>query len=311
MFFPMKNRIKKILIRKKYLTFLLILILFCGCAEAYDNIMVIQSFDVKPYEDVLEGFEETCKCKVKKIVISDSDESTILRKIDTSKPDALLAIGIDALSSIRVINDIPIIYLMVLNPHSILSGEKNITGISMNIPPKKQLEIFKKAMPGIKRIGLLFDPNNSGFFVKRAQDEARKMDVELITKKVDSSKRVPSLLIDMRENVDAIWMLPDITVFSPETIEFLFLFSMENKIPVFTFSKRFIEMGALISLSFDPFDLGKQGGELAREMLSGNGIRNLSGTGVRKVIISINSTIAKKLGITISNEILNDAELIN
>jgi putative ABC transport system substrate-binding protein len=306
----MKNRIKKISMREKYIIFLLILVLFYGFAEASNDILAIQSFDVKPYEYALKGFEYVCNCNVKKIVISKSNESTILKRIDKNNPDLLLAIGMDALSKIKKIKDIPIIYLMILNPRSILSGEENITGVSMNIPPEKQLDIFHKALPEIKKIGLLFDPNNSGFFVKRAQDAAKKMDVELIIKKVDSSKKVPSLLIGMKEEIDAIWMLPDITVFSPETIEFLFIFSFESKIPVFTFSKRFLEMGALISLSFDAFDLGKQGGELAGEVLSGKRIRNLSAAEARKVIISINLKMAKKLGITMSNEILNKAEII-
>jgi putative ABC transport system substrate-binding protein len=197
---------------------------------------------------------------------------------------------------------------MIVNPQSILSGEKNITGVSMNIPPEKQLNIFRKALPDIKKIGVLFDPNNSGFFVKKAQDAAGKMDFELIARKVNSSKKVAPLLISIKEEIDAIWMLPDITVYSPETIEFLFIFAFENKIPVFTFSKKFLEMGALISLSIDPFDLGKQGGELAKEMIPKKAIRDLSGIEARKVIISVNSKIAKKLGITISDEILNNAE---
>lgn len=295
--------------RKYIILIFLHLALICGFAEASNDVLAIQSFGVKPYEDALEGFENTCNCSVRKIVVSESNESAILRRIDRKNPDLLLTIGIDALSSIKNIKDIPIIYLMIPNPHSILSGEKNITGISMNIPPGKQLEIFRKALPDIKKIGILLDPNNSGFFIKKAQNEAGKMNFELIVREIDSSKKAPSALISMKEEIDAIWMLPDITVFSSEeTIEFLFIFAFENKIPVFTFSKKFLELGALISLSIDPFDLGKQCGELANEVIKGKKISNFSVVEARKVIITINSKMAKKLGITISDEILNKAE---
>ena len=272
------------------------------------NAIALVSFDVKPYEDALKGFENTCNCNVERIIISNSKKLNILNEIEGKDPDLLLAIGIDALSKIIKIKDIPIIYLMIPNPQSILSGEENITGVSMNISPEKQLDIFKKALPNIKKIGLLFDPNNSGFFVKRARGEAGNKGIDLIIKEVHSPKTVPPSLIDMKEEIDAIWMLPEITVFSPEMIEFLFIFAFENKIPVFTFSKRFLEMGALISLSTEPFDLGKQGGEMAKRVMYKNKIRNLSGDEARKVIISINSKMAKKLGITISDEILKRVE---
>ncbi|MGA1841165.1 MAG: ABC transporter substrate-binding protein [bacterium] len=298
--------------KKKYIIFVFILLFFCGFSEASYDVLAIQSFDgVEPYEHALEGFKNTCNCNVRKIVASELNESAILRRINRSKPDAILAIGMDALSKVKKIKDIPIIYIMIVNPNSILSGEENVTGINMNIPPGKQLEIFKKALPDIKKIGVIFDPNKLGFFVKKAQNEASKMDFKLIVREVNSSKKVPSSLISMKEEIDAIWMLPDITVFSPETIEFLFIFAFENKIPVFTFSKRFFKMGALMSLSTDPFDSGKQGGELANEVVSRKKIRNLSGVEARKIIISINSKMPKKLGIVISDEILNKAEIIH
>ncbi|MGA1865145.1 MAG: ABC transporter substrate-binding protein [bacterium] len=296
--------------KKKYIIFVvLILLFFSAFSEASYDVLAVQSFDdIEPYEDALKGFKKACNCNVRKIVVSDLNESSILRKINKSKPDALLAIGMDALSKIKKNKNMPIIYLMIVNPKSILSEEENITGINMNIPPGKQLAIFKEALPDIKKIGVLFDPNKLGFFVKKAQNEAKKMDFELIVREIDSSKKAPSALISMKEEIDAIWMLPDTTVYSPETVEFLFIFAFDNKIPVFTFSKRFLEMGALISLSTDPFDLGKQGGELANELVPLKKIRNLSAVEARKIIISINPKTAKKLGITISDEILNKSE---
>lgn len=306
--------------RKKYVIFFFILILFCGLAEASKEIKIIalQSADLKPYDDALKGFKDALKgfknvcgdCNIEKIVIGKKKESKIIERIHKSKPDIILSIGIDALQVVKKIEKIPIIYLMVLNPQSILSGEKNITGVSMDIPPEKQLDIFKKALHKLKRIGLLFDPNNTGPCIKRAQDAAKKLDIELIIRKVDSCKEVPSLLISMKDKIDAFWMLPDETVFCSEIIndlyDFLFQkFSMENKIPIFTFSTQFLEMGGLISLSFDAFDLGMQAGDLAGEILSGKGIRNVPAAEARKVIILTNSKMAEKLRITINNEIFD------
>ena len=89
------------------------------------------------------------------------------------------------------------------------------------------------------------------------------------------------------------------------------LFSIENRIPVFTFSEKFLEMGALISLNIDASDLGKQAGEMAKEILSGKDIRNIPGADARKIVLSINSKAAKKLGITINDEIVNKAIIVH
>ena len=47
------------------------------------------------------------------------------------KPDLILTIGKEVLSRVKKISNIPVIYLMVLNPESIIEcGEKNITGVT-------------------------------------------------------------------------------------------------------------------------------------------------------------------------------------
>jgi len=297
--------------RKKFLILFLLLILFYSPAEASNGVLVVRGLKVKPHEDALKGFKDTCNCSIKELTVSESNYSDILKKIRKINPDMVLAIGVDVLSWVKRIKDIPIVYLMVLNPQSILSGEENITGISMNITPEKQLCLFQKALPDIKKIGLLFDPTNTGHYIKRVKDTAGEIGVKLIIKEVHGPREVPSLLNGMKGEIDAFWMLPDTSVISSETIEFLILFSIENRIPVFTFSEKFLEMGALISLNIDASDLGKQAGEMAKEILSGKDIRNIPGSDARKIVLSINSKVAKKLGITINDEIVNKAIIVH
>ena len=144
----------------------------------------------------------------------------------------------DALSLVKPIENIPVVYLMVLNPQSILSEENNITGVSMNIPQEKQLTALLDALPGTNTIGLLYDPDRTGHLAKKAQDSAKKMGVTLIAKEVHDPKNAPALINDMKDKIDVFWMLPDITVITPETVESLLIFSLENSIPIFTFSER-------------------------------------------------------------------------
>lgn len=289
----------------------LFVILCHGVAESAHEVVAVQSFNIKPYGEALKGFNSVCDCQIKQFVLSEMEGTDVAKAIREAKPDIILAIGTDSLIRVKKIKDIPIVYLMVPNPQNVISEEENITGVSMNIPPHNQLATLKDVLPGIKRVGLLYNPERTGFFVKKARLTANSMGIELLAKEVHSPKDVPALVNNMKGEINAFWMLPDITVITPETAEFLLLFSLENKIPVLTFSDKYVEMGALLSIEVDAFDSGKQAGEMAHKILSGTNIKKVPETDPRKAVLSINLKIAKKLRITISKDIINKARIID
>ena len=201
---------------------------------------------------------------------------------------------------------------MVLNPETMLPGE-NITGVSMNIPQEKQLTTLLKILPNLKNIGLLYDPERTGQLVKNAQDAAGKSGIKLIASEIHSSKDVSSLIINMQEKIDLFWMIPDLTVITPETVEFLLLFSLENQIPLLAFSDKYVELGALLSIGIDPFDIGRQAGEMAKMILAGTEIKNVKQVDARKPVISLNLKIARKLGMNIDadEKLMRKVNIVN
>jgi putative ABC transport system substrate-binding protein len=285
---------------KRIFKILFLLILSPGLAAAGQGIVAIQSIRVKPYEEAYKGFERACHCKVRRIVHSEGKGIDVLEQINRIRPDMVLAIGRDALLRVKKIKDIPVVYVMVLNPQSILSGEKNITGVSMNIPPDKQLMPLLKALPKTKTIGLLYDPKRTGYFVKKARVAALGMGIRLEAKEIHNSRDVPSHIMDMKGKIDVFWMLPDITVVTPETMEFLLLFSFENNIPLLTFSEKYLELGAFMSMGIDAIDMGVQAGQMASKILSGRDVKNIQRVHARKMIVSTNLMIAGKLGINLN-----------
>lgn len=295
----------------KNLFITLLLLIFChGLAEAGQEIVVIQSLRVKPYDEAIEGFKSVCNSKIKRLVVSELERADVVEKISKIRPDIVIAVGMDALSRVKKIKNIPVVYLMVLNPPSILPGNKNITGVSMKIPQEKQLIALLNALPDIKNIGLLYDPDRTGHFVKKAQAAAKKIGIKLIAKEIHSSRDVPSLVMNMKGKIDLFWMLPDLTVVTPETVEFLLLFSLENRVPLLTFSEKYVPLGALMSIGIDAFDMGRQAGEMAKKILSGRDIQNVQRVDARKAVVSINLKVAKKLEITIDKKIISNARII-
>ena len=293
---------------------IVILLLFSciyGLTEARQQVVAIQCVRVAPYEEALKGFESVCDINIKRFVVSELEDSDAIRQINEIRPNIILAIGMGALARVKEIKNIPIIYLMILNPQCILRGEKNITGVSLNIPQDQQLQTLLNALPNTETIGLVYDPDKTGYIVKRIRDAAKKRKIKLVANAIHDSRDVPLLIEHMKGKADIFWMLPDITVITPETIEFLLLFSQENKIPILTFSDKYLELGALISIGIDAFDIGRQAGEMAKEIFSGKGVKNVRPVDARSTIISINLKIAQKLQININEKFIKKSRIVD
>ena len=299
---------------RKNLLIILFVLVNCSIVNA-SEIVSLQSLDIKPYNNALSGFEHACNCDVKRLVVSEMHGMDIVKKIHKEKPEIILAIGIEALKRVGGIENIPVIYLMVLSPESVVAGKDNITGISLYITPQRQLAVIKQALPDVSSIGLLYDPARTGDFVKKARRAAAAEGIELIDNKTHNSKNVPALLKDMKGKIDAFWMLPDLTVITPETVELLLLFSIENGIAVVTFSDNYLEMGALMSLNIDPHDIGKQAWEIVKMVLSGTDVKEIAMSDARKADVAINLKTATKMGITLGittrEETLSKAGIID
>lgn len=272
-------------------------LLFGGHAFAHE-ILVIQGMRVKPFDEALRGFTATCRPESKKVVYADTEGVDIAGTVREERPRLVLAIGADALSRVRKIKDIPIVYLMVLNPQKIAEGN-NVTGVSMNVPAVKYLAMMEKLPLHRKSIGVLYNPRQTGNLVRRAQQAAREKGMEIVASEVHDSRDVPALLAKMDNSVDLIWMVPDTSVVTPVTVEYLLTYSQQQRIPIVTFAGKYVDMGALFSLDIDNVDLGRQAGEMAREILDGTPVKELPPADARKAVLKVNRNVAQKLGISL------------
>ena len=135
--------------------------------------------------------------------------------------------------------------------------------------------------------------------MRKAQNAAADAGIKLLAKEVQSPKEVPPALLAFKGKIDVYWMIPDPLVVTPETTESLLLFSVENMVPILTFSEKYVEMGALLSVGIDPYDIGRQASDIAKKILAGAGVKNVRNVDPRKAILSLNQKIAKKLGIVL------------
>jgi len=276
---------------------LILFLLFIGTNASAAGIVTVQSINIKPYNDAYLGFKKSCACDAEQLVISELQNIDVIKEIHYYEPDLIVSIGITALDKVKEIKDIPIVYVMVLDPDPVIADNTNITGVNIYIPPETQLLHIRNIIPQTSNIGLVYDPCINGDFVNKAISAAKTANIALTAKERTNTKEFPALLESMKHEIDAFWMLPDLTAFTPETTEYLFLTSIENKMPIITFSEKYLNMGALISFNIDAFDMGKQAYEISDKILKGAKINRLEKVFARKANIEINQRTAKKFGI--------------
>ncbi len=263
----------------------------------------MRSMKIKPYAEALAGFRSALGSRTfdpDYTIVESSDSLPVFRG---RKPDLIVAIGADALRRVAGVQDVPILSLMVLNPHSLVSGGRGITGVNMTIAPEKQLATIRRIFPEARRIGIIYDPKKSGAFVSRAYRHARELRMELLPREVSEPRAVAGALAGMKGVVDLLWMIPDTTAITPETVELMLLHSMENRLPVCTFSMKYLEMGAFMSLDINAFEMGRQAGLLAARVLAGGMSGELAVVDADAISVTINESVARKLRIPISDEV--------
>ncbi len=281
-----------------------ILALLCGAAHAEGPpVLVIKSADISPYDEAVEGFKKTCNCRVREVNLPDIDSGGIREIVSENRPGLILAVGVDALSLAVAVKGTPIVYSMV--PTALLpeiSG-RNLSGVSMYITPEKYINAISELFPLLRRVGVVFDPAWSGPFIRDAERAAHKKGIELVLKQVGRPSEVISALHGLKNSVNLLWMIPDPTVVNPETFKYMLDISYQRHIPVFTFARKYVEIGAAAGLNSVPYDSGMEAGEIAAQLLTKGLPETPIRVGAKNVSLLVNRRILKKIGIAIPAEV--------
>ena len=65
------------------------------------GILVVQSLQIKPYNEALRGFRSVCTGATSVVASEELSEANIVDKVRRKRPDLILAIGLDALAKVK------------------------------------------------------------------------------------------------------------------------------------------------------------------------------------------------------------------
>lgn len=262
--------------------------------------VILISKDIKPYLEAAEGIQKVFdKNKIEAEIVS-LEKSNVYEdlsdKIIRKEIAVIIAIGPEALAlaETQYANaKIPVIYALTLNPEKIVKNLKSFCGIPFAVPVNLQLQYIAKSLPGVKKLGLLYDPAYNDSFFKQASEIADNYNIKLMALNVSSSKEISLILKENWNKIDGLWLIPDRTIISESVIQYIIKEAVLKKIPVIGYNRFFYESGAAASFVFDYEELGEQTAKLAIESLSKKGCSDA----VPIFHVWLNSRVIMKLGI--------------
>jgi putative tryptophan/tyrosine transport system substrate-binding protein len=294
---------------------LIFTITFCLCmvstAMAYD-IVVVKSRSDGPYEEMgrlvsaallnelpAVGQKSIQPHSIVSVTVGKQKLSDFEEKIVINSPDLIIAIGSKALQATENIARIPIVHLLVPSPEKYMKSRANVTGVRFSLSAQAQFNELSRHIPGVKRLGVIYDPKRTGRLIDQALFTLT--DHELVALPTNNPREVPALLQQLRGRVDALWLIPDLTVVNPITLESYIRFSMENKIPVLAFAEKYLEKGAAMAVTIDTGAMAEKAAQLASRIVRGADPQEIGPVVVAgRVRAMINHKVFAKLNIILT-----------
>ena len=272
------------------------------------EIAILRSSDLKAYNDAVDGFKTTAPggtTYTEYDLRGDLERGKQLaRKIRASDSALVVAVGLKAALAAKLeIVDIPVLYMMILDPLKHRLTADNMTGVLLEIPTDRQFKIMRTFLPTLRRIGMMYDPDKTAPKLKEASSRAPAYEFQLQGFPVENEKEVPQQLRTLLSESEALWLIPDSTVLTDESIRFILESALAKQIPVIGFSSEFTRLGALLSLSIDYGEVGREAGLLAKRIVNGEQRLPLTPVSVQRVRITVNQKTARYLGVTIPKEL--------
>jgi putative ABC transport system substrate-binding protein len=199
---------------------------------------------------------------------------------------------------------------MVLDPDNVVKHRTNIVGASLNIPVEVQLRLIKEVLPTVKTVGVIYDPDKNSAYMSRLQAAATQFSFSIKGFPVSSQKAIPAALDQVKEHADALLGIIDNTVYTSRTTEFIIRYTVQKYLPFIGLSLSYVKAGALCSLVFDNYDIGRQTAQLAEKILAGVPPAALETTTPEKLDIAINLRTANIIGVTIPKHIQQNAAIV-
>lgn len=276
------------------------------------EIAILTSAELPYYEQAVLGFKAgmpaTTNVKEYNLNGQLARGREIGKSLRASPPNLILAVGLKAALAAKLeIFDQPVVFCLVLTPEAHGLPASNMTGIAVRTPPEAQLTALRSVVPHRRRIGVLYDEEHSGSFIREAHRVAKHQGFELVTVAIHGQDEIPKAVRGLLPKIDALWLIQDQTVISESAIPFYLESTLDAKVPLFTFSSTLVQQGALGALVVDAWTVGQQAARIAQSRLKAPDTAMSSIKAPEQPQLAVNVSSAEYFGLPLSPETMRRA----
>ena len=231
----------------------------------------------------------------------------------TEKVDLIYAIATStAQSAAQATNKLPVVFSAITDPEAAGLIKENVTGISDRVNVKQQLELLLKLDSKIKKVGVIYNSSeqNSKVQVDDLKKAASELGITIVEKSVTQVSEIPQASEALVRESDALYLPTDNLVAS--VVNLITEKATAAKKVAFGAEAAHVKGGALITQGIDYYEMGKEAGKIAVEILK-NG-KKPSEIKFKKMDLNdivINNKTLAAIGISLPEDIKLKAKTIN
>ena len=241
-----------------------------------------------------------------------TNANLIATNYKADKKDLVFGIATpSAQALVNNISDIPVLFSAVTDPASAKLLNSNVTGTSDKLENvAAQLDLLLKIKPGVKKIGVLYNPSeqNSVVQVQEIQKISKQKNIEVVLQGINNFGELAQATKNLLGSTDALYLPTDNLVVSGMNL--IASEAVNAKKPVVVSENSSVKEGALFTMGLDYYALGKRTGEMAIEILKGKPVSQIPFETSKQMKLYVNSKTAQALGLDIKNPAFNGAEFV-
>src|SRR5215203_3654171 len=240
------------------------------------------------------------------------------KEVAQERPDVVVVNGTPGLSALKQLKTtVPTVFVVVNDPvgvglvESLSRPGGNITGFSKFEPEigGKWVKTLAEAVPTMKRVGIVFDPNYTGFakLTQAIEATAPRFDVQSFAIEGRDGDAIEQGITQLaaQQNPGLI-VLPTV----PNSVERqrIFSLSIQHRLPAIYPFSFYAKEGGFIAYGFDNIDLFRRAAPYVARILNGEDAGALPVQAPTKFELIVNLKTAKALGCTIPPSLLARAD---
>ena len=205
----------------------------------------------------------------------------------------------------------PVVFSAITDPEAAGLIKENVTGISDRVNVKQQLELLLKLDSKIKKVGVIYNSSeqNSKVQVDDLKKAASELGITIVEKSVTQVSEIPQASEALVRESDALYLPTDNLVAS--VVNLITEKATAAKKVAFGAEAAHVKGGALITQGIDYYEMGKEAGKIAVEILK-NG-KKPSEIKFKKMDLNdivINNKTLAAIGINLPEDIKSKAKTI-